>query len=231
MPENPISAPYNGSRAKRNTSGGPISSILQTLSARRNRVDTMMMDMMTYDNLWLFLLPILFGPFVQEDIAVIGAAGLSVNNPAFTPYIFVAILIGLFLSDIWKYWPGAAARTSRRANRYAQKPKVAEFARRMKHHAGKTLFTVRFLPLARIPAYVAAGFIKVPYWRFCAWIFVSALTYIILFFCIFHALGEVAGKTAKIYVPIIAVGILALLAGGLYIRRRIMGTKPKNDPH
>ena len=190
----------------------------------------MMMDMMTYDNLWLFLLPVLFGPFLQEDIAVIGAAGLSVNNPAFTPYIFVAILIGLFLSDIWKYWPGAAARTSRRANRYAQKPKVAEFARRMKNHAGKTLFTVRFLPLARIPAYVAAGFIKVPYWRFCAWIFVSALTYIILLFCIFHVLGEVAGEKAKIFLPVIAVAILILSVGGIYIRHRIISGRPENGP-
>ena len=186
--------------------------------------------MMTYDTLWLFLLPVLLGPFVQEDLAVIGAAGLSVNNPAFTPYIFVAILIGLFLSDIWKYWPGAAARTSRRANRYAQKPKVAEFAQRMKHHAGKTLFTVRFLPLARIPAYVAAGFIKVPYWRFCAWIFTSALVYITLLFCIFHTLGEVVGEKAKVYVPIIAVLILALLIAGLYIRRRITPPTPKNGP-
>ncbi len=185
---------------------------------------------MTYDNLWLFLLPVLFGPFVQEDIAVIGAAGLSVNNPAFTPYIFVAILSGLFLSDIWKYWPGAAARTSRRANRYARKPKVADFAQRMKHHAGKTLFTVRFLPLARIPAYVAAGFIKVPYWRFCAWIFASAIVYITLLFCIFHALGEVAGEKAKTFVPMIAVAILILFVGGLYIRLRIMGQTPKNDP-
>lgn len=186
---------------------------------------------MTPDNMWIFLLTVLIGPFVQEDIAVIGAASLSLSNPAYTPAIFAIILVGLFLSDIWKYWPGHFARTSRRANRYAQKPKVAELARRMKNHVGKTLFTVRFLPLIRIPAYVAAGFIKVPYWAFCAWIFSSALVYISVMFSIFHILGEIAGEKAKVYLPIAALTVLAAVAAFMVSRYRRQNRLSQNDPH
>lgn len=166
--------------------------------------------MMTPENLWLFLAPLLFAPFVQEDVAVMGAAGLSVANPAFTPYIAAAIFFGLFISDIWKYWIGWLAQTRDWAAKYNSKVRVRGVGRTIRRHPGKTFMVVRFLPLVRIPAYVAAGFSRIPYIKFCFWMAVSGAVYIAIIFAIFHTLGEVAGEKAPYVLPLVGLALLLI---------------------
>jgi len=72
------------------------------------------------DPSWYLYAGIFVGPFVQEDAAVIAAATLSASDSQHFPLVFFVILLGLFISDIWKYWIGYSAHASSRARRWAE---------------------------------------------------------------------------------------------------------------
>ncbi|GLQ19299.1 DedA family protein [Algimonas porphyrae] len=171
------------------------------------------------DPSWILYVGIFLGPFVQEDAAVIAAATLSAADPNHFPYIFGIILTGLFLSDIWKYWIGRAAHTSSRARAYAEREHVMEFRGKVRRNLIMTLMTARFVPLARIPVYVACGYFKVSYLRFCIVIFATALLYCTVIFALCHGLGELFGdRIEMIILPLggLMIGIALIM---VWIRR------------
>lgn len=176
------------------------------------------------DPSWYLYAGIFVGPFVQEDAAVIAAATLSASDPQHFPLVFFVILFGLFLSDIWKYWIGYSAHASSRARRWAEKDRVMAMQGRVERNAMMTLLAARFLPLARVPAYVACGYFKMNYLKFCAIIFVTALLYCIVIFSLIHLLGEVFGEKMNTILGLIACGAILLTVGvlgiGGWLRRR-----------
>jgi membrane protein DedA with SNARE-associated domain len=170
---------------------------------------------------WVLYLGIFLGPFIQEDAAVIAAASLSAADAEHFPVIFFVILFGLFFSDIWKYWIGRAAHTSARARAYAEKEHIVDFSDKVSRHLIPTLLTARFLPLARIPVYVACGYFKVNYMKFCAAIFATALIYCTVIFVACHALGELFGD--RIELIILSLGaVFVFLAVVMYVTRRAL---------
>ncbi|MEL6686930.1 MAG: VTT domain-containing protein [Pseudomonadota bacterium] len=169
---------------------------------------------------WLLYLGIFFGPFVQEDAAVIAAATLSEADPAHFPNIFFVILAGLFLSDIWKYWIGRAAHTSSRARAYAEREHIVSFQGKVRRNLFLTLLTARFLPLARVPMYVACGYFKVSYAHFCAYIFVTAFVYCVAIFVFCHALGEVFGDRIEMVVASIGVAAVIVIGLAFWLRKK-----------
>lgn len=174
------------------------------------------MDMIPETSMWLIYLGVLIGPFIQEDAAVIAAASLSISESHHWLTIFVLIVIGLILSDAWKYFPGWAARRFPKARRFAENPRVQQLQSVMANNSIKTLFTVRFVPLARIPAYVAAGFFKINYLKYLLTISASALVYSAVIFTIFHVLGELVGERVKTIMPVFG-GIAALVIIGMVL--------------
>lgn len=173
---------------------------------------------------WLIYLSVFAGPFAQEDAAVIYAASLSVNEMAHWAVLFCVITLGLFVSDIWKYWIGWAALRYPRAQRFVEKEKVTELQDKVLNHTVIALFSARFIPLARIPAYIACGLFGVNYFKFCAIIFVTALCYTSLIFSIFHILGEIVGERLKWILPIIAIIVAGVYIGYLYVRDKKTST-------
>lgn len=164
---------------------------------------------------WLLYLGIAAGPFVQEDAAVLAAATLSASNPAHFPKVFFVILAGLILSDIWKYWIGWAALKSARARAFTEKKHVANLQEKVQRHTFITLMGARFLPMARIPAYVACGYFKVSYPKFCGIVSFSALIYTLIIFSLCHFVGEIVGDKIEIMVPLTAL-VLILIFGVVF---------------
>ena len=179
---------------------------------------------------WLLYLGIFLGPFVQEDAAVIAAASLSAADSIHFPVIFGVILAGLFLSDIWKYWIGRAAHTSSRARAYAEREHIVDFSDKVKRNLIVTLLTARFLPLARIPVYVACGYFKVNYAKFCAVIFATALLYCAVIFGICHALGELFGDRIELIIATVGASMAAIAGIALYIRRKVKRAQAVPEP-
>lgn len=162
------------------------------------------------DPIWLIYLAILVGPFVQEDAAVIGAATYSAANPEQFPLAFFVILIGLIASDIWKYWIGYAGHRSARLRAMAENDRVASFRDKVSRNLVLTLMGVRFLPLARVPAYIACGYFKVSYAKFCAIIAMTAFLYVCVIFAFCHLLGEVFGDKLEWILGSLASAMIAI---------------------
>ena len=163
------------------------------------------------DPSWYLYLGIFVGPFVQEDAAVIAAATLSAHDSQHFPFVFFVILFGLFVSDIWKYWIGFSAHASARARRWAETEKVMSLQDKVKRHAFGTLLTARFLPLARVPVYIACGYFKMSYVKFCAIIFITALLYCIAIFAAIHLLGEAFGDEMEMVLGLAVCFVILLL--------------------
>lgn len=169
---------------------------------------------------WLTYVGVFFGPFIQEDAAVITAAGLSINEMARWPVLFVVITTGLFFSDIWKYWIGWAALRNDRAKAFAEKEKVLQLKDKVTSNLVAALFSARFIPLARVPAYIACGLFGVNYLKFCSLIFVTAITYTTIVFCLFHVLGEVVGESLKWIVPVIGLTLVIIYIGYILLKSK-----------
>ncbi len=169
---------------------------------------------------WTLYLVIFLLPFVQEDAAVIGAATASITGAGPVHLIFLAILAGLTLSDIWKYWLGWAARRYHWAHDFSEKPGVSTAGKLVRDDLIKTLFAARFVPGTRIPTYLACGFFKISYLRFVLWVIATAMIYVCLMFLMFHFVGEIAGEQAKFWLPMIALTIILSYVGMRYLRSR-----------
>lgn len=179
------------------------------------------MEEFLYSNTWLVYVCSLIAPFIQEDIAVIGAVTGIISKMGHPVGLFAAISVGLILSDLWKYWLGRAAITRDWARKYSDKPAVHKAREKLDQNMFKTIFVSRFLPGARIPLYIAAGFFKIPFSKFAASIVVTALFYIGLIYFIFLGLGEIAGERLKTYLPVVALTGLILFLIFKWIKKRI----------
>lgn len=135
------------------------------------------------DLLIIYLL-IIVAPFVQEDSAVWGAAALSVTGLGEPALIFILILIGLTVSDLWKYWLGRVGRTARWAAKFVQKPSIQTAEKIVKGGLCSALFAARFTPGARVALYLACGFFKASWKRFAIYVAISALAYIAIAFAV-----------------------------------------------
>ena len=166
---------------------------------------------------WVYIFSLL-GPFWQEDAAVAFAATASATKMGKPLWIFVAIYIGLFLSDAWKYWIGRWALKVPRFGKYAEKKHVGDLKDKVKNNLLTTLFAARFIPLTRIPAYVACGYFHINYAKFCVYIAITAFVYVSLAFAICHALGELLGDNLKWALPAIGVPLVVILLGYNYWR-------------
>ncbi len=158
---------------------------------------------------WVLYFAIFFTPFIQEDVAVIGAATASIADAAPTAFLVAAILSGLVCSDAWKYWMGRLARRYEWAHKFAEKPGVSIAGDLIRKEFVQTMLTARFVPGTRIPAYIAAGFFQVDYVRYVLTLILTASMYVGLMFGLFHSVGAVAGEKATVWLPIIAVILLA----------------------
>jgi len=178
------------------------------------------MDFIPEGSMWLFYLGLFIAPFVQEDTAVIGAASLSIDDSQPWLPVYAAVLAGLIASDSWKYFMGWAAKHHKWAKKFGERERVLKMKDVVQNNAAKTLITVRFLPMARIPTYIATGFFGVPYYKYWFSIAFSGFLYVSMFFLAFHLLGELVGEQIKTYLPIVAIGLVVAVLGGLLLKAR-----------
>src|SRR3974377_159674 len=106
--------------------------------------------------------------FVLEDVAAVGAGLLLATGGISWPAAFVACFSGIWAGDAGLY---ALARYAGRGwfersslRRFA--PKVAESERWFAERGTRILIFSRLLPGARLPTYLAAGFLRLPLPRF-----------------------------------------------------------------
>ena len=179
---------------------------------------------------YLIYLGAFIAPFVQEDAAVLAAvtafAHPAMDQMADGRLIVAAMLLGLILSDLWKYWLGWAGKTQKWAHRFSEKPGVAQVRAKIVANPGKTLMIARFVPGTRIPAYIAAGFFGVPFGLFARWIVVSALAYTFVAWVLIATVGTVAGEKGQLY---LAIGLISAIL--VFVTVKMVKAKLKQSTH
>ena len=144
-------------------------------------------------NLLIVYLLVVLAPFVQEDSAVWGAAALSLTGLGEPALIFILILFGLTISDLWKYWLGRIGRTAKWAARFVEKPRIQTAEKLVKGALCPALFAARFTPGARVALYLACGFFNASWNRFAIYVALSALAYIAIAFAVVTTGAELPG--------------------------------------
>jgi len=182
------------------------------------------MEDLLHSNPLLIYICFFIAPFVQEDLAVIGAVTAILSKMGHPLGLFLSISVGLILSDLWKYWLGRAAITQDWARKYSDKPAVYKAKEKLNENMFKTIFISRFLPGARIPLYIAAGFFKLSFLKFALSICATAIFYIAMIYVIFLSLGEIAGERLKTYLPVFAISGLILY---MIVKRVTRKTSPQ----
>lgn len=160
---------------------------------------------------WAIYLLVFASPFIQEDSAVIGTAALTAIGKLALGPALVAIFLGLFFSDIWKYWIGWFARKNNTGERFSKREQILSLESKVHAYPFTTLIGARFIPFTRIPCYLACGFFRYPYPHYCGYIALTAAIYITLFFGAFHLVGELMAEQLKWMLPIVGVAFVLLM--------------------
>lgn len=167
------------------------------------------------ENPILIYLGIVISPVIQEDAATFGAAALAVSGMARDLPAFLAITLGLTLSDFYKYGLGWLAARKKWGRRFVTEDKLALGRRWLGERLGLTLFVVRFVPGTRVPAYLAAGFLGVPVGPFLFFVVLSAAAFAAVAFAVVSLAGAAIAEGLG---PCLA--LIVLLLAGAYVGLR-----------
>jgi len=169
------------------------------------------------------------GPFIQEDAAILSAAAASVAGLGTVRGIFLSLIVGLSISDLWKYWLGRAAHTHKWGRKAALKPSVQAAKEQVVQRLGISLFIARFVPGTRIPLYLACGFFRAPFWKVAIFVISSAVLYVVIAFSLFHWLGDMAGERIEKYAPLVGAGLGLIVASYVLIKWRQSKTANQDE--
>ena len=109
-----------------------------------------------------------FATFILEDVAAVGAGLLLATGAISWPAAFTACFLGIWLGDAGLYalarYAGREWFERSRLRRFATK--VSESEHWFAERGTRILIFSRLVPGARLPTYLAAGFLRVPASRF-----------------------------------------------------------------
>ena len=108
--------------------------------------------------------------FILEDVAAVGAGLLLAGGAVTWPVAFLSCFLGIWMGDAGLYalarYGGRPWFERSRWRRFGEK--VASSEAWFAHHGTKALLFSRMVPGARLPTYLAAGFLRVPVRDFLA---------------------------------------------------------------
>src|SRR5258706_4799283 len=162
--------------------------------------------------------------FVLEDVAAVGAGLLLATGGISWPAAFAASLLGIWMGDAGLY---ALARYAGRGwferstlRRFAAK--VAESERWFSERGTPILILSRLVPGARLPTYLAAGFLGVPLRRFLLITGVASCVWTLAILFLAQTFGERLTNWLGTYkhAGLLLLWVVVLLLATLQLLRR-----------
>jgi len=156
-----------------------------------------------------------FATFILEDAAAIGAGLLLAAGQISWPAAFTACFLGIWLGDVGLY---ALARFAgrewfERSSFRKHSAKVVRSEKWFTERGALILIFSRFVPGARLPTYLAAGFLRVPLPRFLSITGVAAFVWTFIILLLAQAFGAPVAKLLSHYKS----GGLILLGAGIIL--------------
>jgi len=164
------------------------------------------------------------GTFILEDVAAVGAGLLLATGDISWPAAFIACFLGIWMGDAGLY---ALARYAGRGwfersslRRFASK--VSNSERWFAERGTPILIFSRVLPGARLPTYLAAGFLRVPLPRFLLITGVASCVWTVAVLFLAETFGERLTNWLGTYkhAGLLLLGIGVLLFTTLQLLRR-----------
>ncbi|WP_207819215.1 DedA family protein [Parashewanella curva] len=154
----------------------------------------------------LFLGIVLFS-YLLEDLAIVTAATLAVEQVMPTYAALLAIFVGISTGDFGLYFIGKTAKKVRflryRLFRYHH---ARSMRRKLHKQAFLTLFFIRFIPGLRAAGFTLSGFLDVPKIKFFIVVLTATALWTILVFGSFFQLGNAQlfqdNQTSWLLIPI-----------------------------
>jgi membrane protein DedA with SNARE-associated domain len=142
------------------------------------------------------LVSLMLGTLVSEDLACIAAGMLVHRGEIGAPAAIIACASGIWAGDVGLWGAGRlAGRVTRpwpRIVRWTEAGRDDELRAWLERHAGRAIIVSRFLPGTRLPLYVAAGLMNMPFAVFAAWGLLATLLWTPALVLLAAALGESA---------------------------------------
>jgi membrane protein DedA with SNARE-associated domain len=182
------------------------------------------------DLTWTKAASLFFLTFFSEDAATLGGAALSAAGLLATPFGLAACFLGIWLGDLGLY---ALARYFGRpflgwawVKRRVNEDRLAKSEAWWKKRGLMVLLVARFIPGLRLPTYLIAGTLAVPFLSFAAVTALMGLVWVPLIFTLVWAAGAQAiawYAAAKGTLIIAALIVLVLVGVPFLFRRRLAG--------
>ncbi len=158
--------------------------------------------------------------FVQEDVPTVGAALLSAAGHLHWQTGLVGVFLGIWIGDALLYWlargVGRPLLQHAWARRCLDPAAVARSEQWFAQRGTWILLSSRFIPGTRLPTYLAAGFLRLPFGRFLLVTGTAVAVWTVGIFFLAHTVGpdllswlEQLGSQR---VAIVAVALALLLA-------------------
>lgn len=160
--------------------------------------------------------------FVQEDVPTIGAALLASAGVIGWKTAWLGCFLGIWIGDALLYllarWLGRPMLEKRWARRFVSEAAVRRSETWFSTRGTWLLVTSRFVPGTRLPTYLAAGFLRLPFGRFLAVTGVTVAFWTILLFAVVGSFGMVAGEFLHQWNHGLWIGIAIAVVAALLVR-------------
>ncbi|OEE32603.1 DedA family protein [Vibrio ordalii] len=165
-------------------------------------------------SLTLLFIGVILLSYLLEDVAIVTAATLALQNLMPPGLALLAIFVGIVSGDLGLYYLGQVAQRVRPLRYQALTNKHFRTVRRkLHHHTFLNLFIIRFVPGLRTVGFTLSGFFSIPLALFlCSVLTATALWTLIVFSTLYYLGSQVCQQSSPyqwIIIPI-AVGLLML---------------------
>jgi membrane protein DedA with SNARE-associated domain len=197
------------------------------------------LDHVSYLGIILVLVLTGFGLPLPEEVPVI-AAGIASSVGTLNPWLaFLSCLVGALAADSILYAMGyhfghsLAIRHPRLAH-WIKADREARIEQMIRKHELKVFFLSRFMVGVRAPVFLAAGVLRIPFYRFFLIDLVCATAVVGTFFWLSYAYGHRLTsllRQSEIWLTVVLV-LAACAVAGVYFwkrRRRLAPAQPEID--
>ncbi len=172
---------------------------------------------------------ILLATFVLEDAATAAAALLAADGIVPVSVAIVALFVGITLGDLGLYGLGWLAARNARARRMLQHRAAQDMSRWMHQRVITMVFSVRFIPGARLPSYTASGLFGLPFWRFAIATTLAASLWTSVVFTVIYFFGTYYHDRLGPWRWVIAAGAVLALILMPKMRQMLRKSKPDDE--
>lgn len=165
-------------------------------------------------SLTLLFIGVILLSYLLEDVAIVTAATLALQNLMPPGLALLAIFVGIVSGDLGLYYLGQVAQRVRPLRYQALTNKHFRTVRRkLHHHTFLNLFIIRFVPGLRTVGFTLSGFFSIPLALFLCSVLTATTLWTLIVFSTLYYLGSQVWQQSSHYqwiiIPI-AVGLLML---------------------